>query len=89
MRRVLTVSSRATAVALRKESVDRNAAMGLILRNALPVALRKESVDRNFSVCFNVIVHSVALRKESVDRNIIKSISHLGHFSRSPQGERG
>ena len=34
------------SVALRKESVDRNASARLILTSAL-VALRKESVDRN------------------------------------------
>ena len=44
-------------VALRKESVDRNA--HYIANNKLfQVALRKESVDRNFSVRFNVVVHS-------------------------------
>ena len=33
-------------VALRKESVDRNAFVGVI-SHIMPVALRKESVDRN------------------------------------------
>ena len=36
-----------TAVALRKESVDRNAAWTGVLRDMHHVALRKESVDRN------------------------------------------
>ena len=35
-------------VALRKESVDRNAAWTGVLRDMHHVALRKESVDRNF-----------------------------------------
>ena len=35
------------AVALRKESVDRNLCLRLMFRPFLPVALRKESVDRN------------------------------------------
>ena len=35
------------AVALRKESVDRNAAWTGVLRDMHHVALRKESVDRN------------------------------------------
>ena len=35
------------AVALRKESVDRNASWKL-LATLIPVALRKESVDRNW-----------------------------------------
>ena len=37
------------AVALRKESVDRNAVSELVLENVL-VALRKESVDRNLEI---------------------------------------
>ena len=40
----------APAVALRKESVDRNIFLTLTVRNVPIVALRKESVDRN-SVC--------------------------------------
>ena len=57
------------AVALRKESVDRN-----ILRRQLPapeppVALRKESVDRNGEINASGSIKVVALRKESVDRN--------------------
>ena len=35
------------AVALRKESVDRNAENPMISVDEIPVALRKESVDRN------------------------------------------
>ena len=56
-------------VALRKESVDRNA-YGRINDISRLVALRKESVDRN-TFCLaagNQVV--VALRKESVDRNM-------------------
>ena len=56
-------------VALRKESVDRNVILSILIIGFLAVALRKESVDRNF-VPFNVIRPAiVALRKESVDRN--------------------
>ena len=58
------------AVALRKESVDRN---GLEINGVsydVWVALRKESVDRNKFVNLRVLDGSkVALRKESVDRN--------------------
>ena len=57
------------AVALRKESVDRNtlAENPMISVN---VALRKESVDRNKSLnSAGYPANSVALRKESVDRN--------------------
>ena len=57
------------AVALRKESVDRNhlfASSGA----DFAVALRKESVDRN-NRRFGAIQNTqVALRKESVDRNM-------------------
>ena len=56
-------------VALRKESVDRNAVGNLRLVMNL-VALRKESVDRNLWWGVRKAVGSlVALRKESVDRN--------------------
>ena len=57
------------AVALRKESVDRN--VQLVNGDApSSVALRKESVDRNTSVVSSTgTTGKVALRKESVDRN--------------------
>jgi len=57
------------AVALRKESVDRNK-IGIAAIDGIIVALRKESVDRNPP--YNLMIHhakKVALRKESVDRN--------------------
>ena len=57
------------AVALRKESVDRNSG----LKTSIPdvdVALRKESVDRNTPFLLFRLVVGVALRKESVDRNM-------------------
>ena len=56
------------AVALRKESVDRNFVPFDVIRPAI-VALRKESVDRNFSRSPFAMFRLVALRKESVDRN--------------------
>ena len=62
-------------VALRKESVDRNANPGSTELTFPGVALRKESVDRNI---LSVVVYSyynVALRKESVDRNLTLIIS--------------
>ena len=57
-------------VALRKESVDRNARPLGATKNQNAVALRKESVDRNalFALLRNLL--HVALRKESVDRNL-------------------
>ena len=55
-------------VALRKESVDRNAGVSTH-RKAISVALRKESVDRNYAANAVDQILPVALRKESVDRN--------------------
>ena len=57
------------AVALRKESVDRNSAGNRLASYSVIVALRKESVDRNFYHSLNLPSSPVALRKESVDRN--------------------
>ena len=56
------------AVALRKESVDRNKITD-ISETWDAVALRKESVDRNLYGSGAALVAVVALRKESVDRN--------------------
>ena len=78
-----------SAVALRKESVDRNnlyeggVTMGV-------VALRKESVDRNLISTLALGGWGrVALRKESVDRNSDGVVSGSADYGRSPQGERG
>ena len=57
------------AVALRKESVDRNISLRSISCMILTVALRKESVDRNKISLLLRLLKKVALRKESVDRN--------------------
>ena len=57
------------AVALRKESVDRNDAMQVVIVVVHAVALRKESVDRNRNSIRRLLMSVVALRKESVDRN--------------------
>ena len=56
------------AVALRKESVDRND-IRHTASTCPSVALRKESVDRNDIGNSTTALPSVALRKESVDRN--------------------
>ena len=61
-------------VALRKESVDRNAAWTGVLRD-MHVALRKESVDRNSGLMSVVRFAAVALRKESVDRNFHRAVN--------------
>ena len=76
------------AVALRKESVDRN-----VRPPAGPhiahVALRKESVDRNQAADISARRGAVALRKESVDRNYAANAVDQILPGRSPQGERG
>ena len=78
----------ALAVALRKESVDRNM-VSMMARPQSIVALRKESVDRNMSPPASRYCFRVALRKESVDRNTVVTSSPTEAISRSPQGERG
>ena len=65
------------AVALRKESVDRNAPCCHRITPAAIVALRKESVDRNILGVSIVSKQPVALRKESVDRNMGCPRAHL------------
>ena len=57
-------------VALRKESVDRNARLPVMPSAEGMVALRKESVDRNVPALKLIAYLNVALRKESVDRNM-------------------
>ena len=76
------------AVALRKESVDRNLHTSLVKKLEI-VALRKESVDRNMKSTASSSMKKVALRKESVDRNNVAAGASREVRSRSPQGERG
>ena len=77
------------AVALRKESVDRNLSMGLDGRFKL-VALRKESVDRNKQLINKRCEFGRSL---SARRAWIEIPALLGNSQndgrRSPQGERG
>ena len=77
------------AVALRKESVDRNMLITLLCGLLPLVALRKESVDRNMKLSLLTVTTSVALRKESVDRNDVIRPAIDVFLGRSPQGERG
>ena len=79
---------RPKAVALRKESVDRNFnTMQIVV--VVVVALRKESVDRNCELPSSAGEFLVALRKESVDRNVNRLKTPCVRLCRSPQGERG
>ena len=50
----------AVRVALRKESVDRNAKT-MSVSNGLKVALRKESVDRNITVLAALLMYNWSL----------------------------
>ena len=78
------------AVALRKESVDRNQKKSIAHKTFDAVALRKESVDRNKLLeQLSDPSKMVALRKESVDRNPYLTNYHFTGICRSPQGERG
>ena len=77
------------AVALRKESVDRNVDPDKDTLTDDVVALRKESVDRNTYYFGRLLKCYVALRKESVDRNAHRAIDIQRPAGRSPQGERG
>ena len=76
----------ALRVALRKESVDRNADV-VAEQHHHQVALRKESVDRNVSVAQTALKTGVALRKESVDRNV-GTVSKRGCRSASLSARR-
>ena len=76
-------------VALRKESVDRNNAVQVIVI-VMDVALRKESVDRNISPhsisC--MILTSLSARRAWIEMGWkLTALSMM--YGRSPQGERG
>ena len=78
------------AVALRKESVDRNF-VGCIDRTIdIIVALRKESVDRNtyYIGRFLKMLLSLSARRAWIEIWVLRKVPILG-ISRSPQGERG
>ena len=87
--RKITISVDDVTVALRKESVDRNARK---IRLVAPdiVALRKESVDRNilgfgFTFCQ---VWSLSARRAWIEISNHQTVNY--HVARrSPQGERG
>ena len=76
-------------VALRKESVDRNAVDDKFGR-VLHVALRKESVDRNYldRVVGRIKVVSLSARRAWIEM-IFPPVDTSSVRGRSPQGERG
>ena len=76
--RLADMSAAWNRVALRKESVDRNNAVQVVVV-VMDVALRKESVDRNMPSHWRMSrTGGVALRKESVDRNPAAKAAGLG-----------
>ena len=79
------------AVALRKESVDRNIVAGFSILHRMTVALRKESVDRNVHILQFHAQHPQSLSARRAWIEITKWFSNYGriHNGRSPQGERG
>ena len=78
------------AVALRKESVDRNASALLVYLALIRVALRKESVDRNpiNVMSASAVQESLSARRAWIEI-FIMLIKMLTGCGRSPQGERG
>ena len=78
------------AVALRKESVDRNIQPpAVIVKMRMSLSARRAWIEIVTLNRFGTL-KQVALRKESVDRNHAADISaRRGARCRSPQGERG
>ena len=76
-------------VALRKESVDRNAeAVPAMTKQAQSLSARRAWIEIPAG-CWRDARRAVALRKESVDRNTNFNPVSLFDLRRSPQGERG
>jgi len=78
------------AVALRKESVDRNELIEVLAAHPAGVALRKESVDRNNVMVFFVVstTRSLSARRAWIEMGKSETQSDP-EKCRSPQGERG
>ena len=78
------------AVALRKESVDRNCrSWPKQSTHHKSLSARRAWIEMDVTAKTGLFSSIVALRKESVDRNLIGSINRTVDISRSPQGERG
>ena len=76
-------------VALRKESVDRNAAGNKAGAEAFKSLSARRAWIEMLLLVPVLDPLCVALRKESVDRNVHVRNRQLGALRRSPQGERG
>ncbi len=80
---------RVAGVALRKESVDRNAFLADFVKLcAQSLSARRAWIESMMSSRLAMLC-VVALRKESVDRNYRAHGAAHRALSRSPQGERG
>ena len=78
-----------SAVALRKESVDRNLlASPFIIIFGVSLSARRAWIEIQ-PMRGKTDEEIVALRKESVDRNMGGETLYMDTRSRSPQGERG
>ena len=79
-----------TAVALRKESVDRNREINTRGSEKMKVALRKESVDRNKQAQQDIALDngSLSARRAWIEIPLLMLRLKLV-LRRSPQGERG
>ena len=77
------------AVALRKESVDRNNDDFSVESGEMVSLSARRAWIEIFWVSADLMRLKVALRKESVDRNILSVHFIFGFYGRSPQGERG
>ena len=70
------------AVALRKESVDRNSGLMSVVRFAsTSLSARRAWIEMVYLALIRYLVNTVALRKESVDRNVYcdtDSVKYLG-----------
>ena len=77
------------AVALRKESVDRNLTTGTLNAEIIKSLSARRAWIEMFSIPKFLYFLKVALRKESVDRNAEAVPAMTKQARRSPQGERG
>ena len=85
----MELSEASKAVALRKESVDRNDNTSITAYNIIVSLSARRAWIEMLSHGLYSLVTIVALRKESVDRNTHYIANNKLFQGRSPQGERG
>ena len=84
----LKPSIRVAVVALRKESVDRNCAMQIVVIIVNAVALRKESVDRNRQLLSQSFLSHLSLSARRAWIEIAKTMSVLNGLKPSLSARR-